>query len=73
MDAVGAALCEHLDPGVARTQTLVQPAVEKAMRCQKCARKVFWDMEKFARILEEAVEEAISAVSACKSGLSREV
>lgn len=66
MDAVGAALREHLDPGVARTQRLVQPAVEKAMQCQKCSGKVFWDIEKFARILEEAVEEAISAVSACK-------
>ncbi|RPD55449.1 hypothetical protein L227DRAFT_566618 [Lentinus tigrinus ALCF2SS1-6] len=62
MGAVGKALMERLDPGVVREQRLVRPAVGKAMRCEKCAGKVIWDMEDFGRILAEAVEEAISSV-----------
>ncbi|TFK85304.1 hypothetical protein K466DRAFT_552303 [Polyporus arcularius HHB13444] len=62
MDAVGMALRQRLDPGVARAQSLVRSAVEKAVGCSKCAGRVFWDMEDFAKILEAAVEEAISSV-----------
>ncbi|KAI0752896.1 hypothetical protein C8Q80DRAFT_1267366 [Daedaleopsis nitida] len=62
MNSVGAALRERLDPSVARDPRLVRPAVEQATQCAKCASKAHWDVEEFARILEEAVEEAISSV-----------
>lgn len=64
MAGVGAALGEKLDPRVARDAMLVGPALESAMRCSKCAGKAWWDMEEFAGILADAIEEAIYSVSA---------
>ncbi|EIW53686.1 uncharacterized protein TRAVEDRAFT_133930 [Trametes versicolor FP-101664 SS1] len=63
MQGVSAALQKRLDPSVARDPALVRPAVEAGLKCARCAPKIYWDMEEFAKLLEEAIEEAISLVS----------
>lgn len=63
MQGVSAALQKRLDPSVARDPALVRPAVEAGLKCSRCAAKIYWDMEEFAKLLEEAIEEAISLVS----------
>ena len=62
------ALGERLDPGVARDARLVRPALESAVRCSTCAGRAWWDMEEFAGILADAIEEAIFSVSAQMTG-----
>ncbi|KAI1790064.1 hypothetical protein LXA43DRAFT_891664 [Ganoderma leucocontextum] len=63
MAGVGAALVERLEPGVAREARLVRPVLESAMRCSKCVEKAWWDMDEFAGILADAIEEAIYSVT----------
>ncbi len=63
MQGVSAALQKKPDPSVARYSALVRPAVEAGLKCARCAPKIYWDMEEFAKLLEEAIEEAISLVS----------
>ncbi|EJF59655.1 hypothetical protein BD309DRAFT_492868 [Dichomitus squalens] len=62
MAAAGAALVEKLDPKVAKDRRLLQPAIECAMRCSKCAAAAWKDVEDFAEILAAAVEEAVCSV-----------
>ena len=68
MAGVGEALGERLDPGVARDARLVRPALESAVRCSTCAGRAWWDVEEFAGILADAIEEAIFSVSAQMTG-----
>ena len=58
-----ALLGEKLDPAVAQDRAIMRRAVEGAAGCERCKERVFWDMVEFARILEDAIEEAISSVS----------
>ncbi|KAI0640440.1 hypothetical protein C8Q79DRAFT_1015226 [Trametes meyenii] len=58
-----ALLRKRLDPGVARDQALLRLAVEAGVKCSKCASQVYWDMDEFSKLLEEAIEEAVSVVS----------
>ncbi|KAI0672532.1 hypothetical protein C8Q78DRAFT_1078038 [Trametes maxima] len=53
---------KRLDPGAARDPALLRPAVEAGAKCSRCASKVYWDMDEFSKLLEEAIEEAISMV-----------
>ena len=68
MAGVREALGERLDPGVARDARLVRPALESAVRCSTCAGRAWWDVEEFAGILADAIEEAIFSVSAQMTG-----
>ena len=62
-DHAGDALGERLDPGVVKDRKLLGPAIESAMRCSKCAAGAWRDVEEFAEILADAVQEAICSVS----------
>ncbi|PIL29332.1 hypothetical protein GSI_09383 [Ganoderma sinense ZZ0214-1] len=62
MAGVWEALGERLDPGIARDAGLLRPALESAVRCSKCVGRAWWDLEEFAGILADAVEEAIYSV-----------
>ena len=68
MAAAGDALGERLDPGVVKDRRLLGPAIESAMRCSKCAAGAWRDVEEFAEILADAVEEAICSVSVSGTG-----
>ncbi|KAI0365045.1 hypothetical protein BV20DRAFT_1056785 [Pilatotrama ljubarskyi] len=59
---VKAALQLKLDPSVVRDPALMRPAVESGTGCTRCASKAHWDLDEFADILEEVIEEAISGV-----------
>ncbi|KAM5539756.1 hypothetical protein V8D89_006569 [Ganoderma adspersum] len=62
MAGVREALGERLDAGVARDARLMRPALESAVRCSTCAGRAWWDLEEFAGILADAIEEAIYSV-----------